>query len=655
MTREQTSEIRFAILTLICAFLLMVAHSAHGLEKLSGYVERGGKRVQSIGGGLSSEKVMQSYPLSTVTVYETGTLTLATIYADAAGATVKSNPFTSDGAGYYEFFAADACYDVRFSGGDITVPWTISNQCIVPTAANVLLRSGGSQPLTADLDLGNFNVESKNSMPVIRPDVVADGVTDDAPVIQAALDAASTATGGKVVLPAGVIKIQSGLTIPAGSILEGVSSQHAGAFGTRILKDGNFDGITVGQGAVLRDLKIDGDTGNGGDGVYVMYGRSLVQNVFSNGHGGVGIRVGGKDPATAHNTNLWRLIHVTARSNTSHGVYVHHAFSPTEANGGLALGVDAGGNGGDGVFVDNAISNNFYGVSSQGNTGYGVRFGASASRNYFEGPYVENNTAGGAVFDSGSSRNRWVPNGTSSGDFPVDNNATPQNWVLSTSTILGTKPPLFYSTTAFEDLVIQLTNYGSFAGYWNLYRTDANRNLNIDLLGTGGSGNVNIKEGLVVDLNTNLNGTLTTVGNTTVGGSLTLYSSNVGEWTHPAFDAARYTASAGLWTVDSADENEFSYMIVGKTMYVNFRLTSTTVTSTPQELRITIPASKVSAVTHFGQTFWYYDGASPWAIGQCHVTAGGTTISLGKDPTRPAWSTTANSTDVRGQIVFQIN
>lgn len=57
----------------------------------------------------------------TITVYETGTLTLATIYEDDEyGPTPKANPFQSSAVnGYWFFYASAGRYDIEFSGGDI--------------------------------------------------------------------------------------------------------------------------------------------------------------------------------------------------------------------------------------------------------------------------------------------------------------------------------------------------------------------------------------------------------------------------------------------------------------------------------------------------------------------------------------------------------
>lgn len=95
------------------------------MQRVSGYSEQGGKSVV-IGGLAGSQKVQGSYPFATVTVYLSGTLTLATIYSDNSS-TALANPFTSDVNGFWFWYAANGRYDVRFSGGGIPAPFTIGD------------------------------------------------------------------------------------------------------------------------------------------------------------------------------------------------------------------------------------------------------------------------------------------------------------------------------------------------------------------------------------------------------------------------------------------------------------------------------------------------------------------------------------------------
>ena len=95
------------------------------MQRANGFVEKGVTTI-SINGVTSAASVQRAYPGATVTVYEGGTLVVATIYSDN-GSTPKSNPFTASSDASWFFYAADGKYDVKFSGGGITTPWTLSD------------------------------------------------------------------------------------------------------------------------------------------------------------------------------------------------------------------------------------------------------------------------------------------------------------------------------------------------------------------------------------------------------------------------------------------------------------------------------------------------------------------------------------------------
>lgn len=85
--------------------------------------------------GLNSTNTLQGViPLCTVTVYNTGTTTKATIYSDANNTTL-TNPFTATKVGQYTFYAATAvCYDIVLGGGIppnvYLSPITITDFCV---------------------------------------------------------------------------------------------------------------------------------------------------------------------------------------------------------------------------------------------------------------------------------------------------------------------------------------------------------------------------------------------------------------------------------------------------------------------------------------------------------------------------------------------
>lgn len=95
-------------------------------------------------------------PAATVTVYEAGTLNLATLFADnLAIPTPRANPFTADADGYTFFYAANGRYDVKFSGvaAGIPIPYTLGDIYLLDAGTGV----GGG---VIDASLGGSRVNS---------------------------------------------------------------------------------------------------------------------------------------------------------------------------------------------------------------------------------------------------------------------------------------------------------------------------------------------------------------------------------------------------------------------------------------------------------------------------------------------------------------
>lgn len=168
--------------------------------KYQGYVQQGNGAVK-VGGASTtvtpntSNRVIESFPNCTVTVYVAGTLTLATLYSDNAG-TSKANPFTADTTGFYFFYVDDGRYDIRFSGTGITTPFTI---------ADVSIGTGVPSPAASAI----CNVKD----PTYAGGAKGDGTTDDTAAIQAAINC----TSGTVFFPkpSSYYKITDTLTVAA--------------------------------------------------------------------------------------------------------------------------------------------------------------------------------------------------------------------------------------------------------------------------------------------------------------------------------------------------------------------------------------------------------------------------------------------------------
>jgi len=95
------------------------------LQKIQGFSEQGGHTVVTVG-SVSTTFVQESYPGSTVTIFDAGTLNLSTIASDSIG-TPKANPFTVGDDAYWFFYADPGNYDVRFSGLGIEEPFTFGD------------------------------------------------------------------------------------------------------------------------------------------------------------------------------------------------------------------------------------------------------------------------------------------------------------------------------------------------------------------------------------------------------------------------------------------------------------------------------------------------------------------------------------------------
>lgn len=128
--------------------------SAQSYEKIQLYCEKGGETVTT-DGRTSTTRVQRSYPSCTVTVYNGGTLTLASIASDSIG-TPKSNPFTADSDGYISFYATDGTYDVKMSGSGLSAPITRSGFWVITSA-------GGGSGITGSGTINRFPIFTSSS------------------------------------------------------------------------------------------------------------------------------------------------------------------------------------------------------------------------------------------------------------------------------------------------------------------------------------------------------------------------------------------------------------------------------------------------------------------------------------------------------------
>ncbi len=129
----------------------------------------------------------------------------------------------------------------------------------------------------------------------------------------------------------------------------------------------------------------------------------------------------------------------------------------------------------------------------------------------------------------------------------------------------------------------------------------------------------------------------------------------MGEWIAQLFSAFNFTASTGTWTVASGNVGVFKYTLIGKTLTVNFRIDTTSVSATPATLRIAIPGGFTAASDAYASTLSYNDNGTGWANGGAVFAAAGLTyISLQKVLGTSFWTASAGLTSVNGQLTLEI-
>jgi polygalacturonase len=217
-------------------------------------------------------------PLATITVYQAGTETLATLYDDnLSPPTSKANPFTADANGFFYFYTTEGPVDVRFSGGGIVTPYT-----------------WGAVPVDPTYDVSDFGA-------------VGDGTTDDKLAIQAAIDRATT--GGvvrfgkaKTYSISGTLAVKTGVTLELnGSTLLFDLDSAALALQMR-----NYS--TVRNGTISCQVGVWA-VGSGGD-----FGSPIVIGDFAGGSGSFGTGY--------HDVTLENLIITANRSDGWNGITV---------------------------------------------------------------------------------------------------------------------------------------------------------------------------------------------------------------------------------------------------------------------------------------------------------------------------------------------
>lgn len=198
--------------TLSLLFLLL-AVPALARQRIQGWCEAGNRTI-TVNSTTSSATtpVQRSFPSCTVTVYVTGTINLASLYADNAG-TTKTNPFNADTNGYWFYYADDGTYDNGFTNGGFP------NYGNFPAVSALdpffyAPSTGTTRPISQKVG-DTFSVKDYGA--------TGDGSTDDTAAVQAAVTGACTLTPGvpKIYFPQGTYNVAGNIALGCASYLYG--------------------------------------------------------------------------------------------------------------------------------------------------------------------------------------------------------------------------------------------------------------------------------------------------------------------------------------------------------------------------------------------------------------------------------------------------
>lgn len=127
-------------------------------------------------------------------------------------------------------------------------------------------------------------------------------------------------------------------------------------------------------------------------------------------------------------------------------------------------------------------------------------------------------------------------------------------------------------------------------------------------------------------------------------------------WASQAFNAADFSAPAGVWTVESGDVGLYRYTVVGKIMTVSFVINTSTVSATPTYLTLKVPGGYTvasQAENYYGVGITANNGTTTAA--RVTVLQGGTGIRIYKGiNTTDTYSAETDLTSVRGTITFEV-
>lgn len=125
------------------------------------------------------------------------------------------------------------------------------------------------------------------------------------------------------------------------------------------------------------------------------------------------------------------------------------------------------------------------------------------------------------------------------------------------------------------------------------------------------------------------------------------------QWIDVTFAAGNFTTDTGTWTVASGDQTTYAWQLDGNKMTVAFDLRTTTVATSPTQLRIAVPASKTIART-VSVPVLAADNGTQIQTAYVQALAGNTYLQVFKDLAATAWAAATDATQLRGEIAFMV-
>jgi len=145
---------------------------------------------------------------------------------------------------------------------------------------------------------------------------------------------------------------------------------------------------------------------------------------------------------------------------------------------------------------------------------------------------------------------------------------------------------------------------------------------------------------------------ITTAGDAKFSGAIHEYGRGFpqGRWYGHA--AVYSCAGGGTWTVEGGDVVTYQYCVIGKTMFVNFYIGSTTVAGVVTELRFDIPAGFTASAYFENQIRILTNSVRKQAT--AFIETGSNIIKIVQNDLAN-WTAGTNTTYVIGQLAFSIN